>query len=230
MKKQIRLSQKEGTSERDMANRQQRRANKSKDRARQRSLTQREVRAINGAMRQVYIWRYTTEDGAQGRSAAGADPQCDSQGYGLLAPATPSRVEAACAVAKNNRLNWQVIQIAYCLDADGNEVRLWSWLKTSQPIIAAGDGMVPLLHRSYSACMAEIADGEVCVARGVIMAPWDARHPIRPDMLAAKLKTRLQLSDQEIQELADWGDPITAEIGEDETLDLELAKALRDDS
>lgn len=211
-----------------MSNRRQRRVKQRTDKARRRPLTAQEMRALQAGMRQVYIWRYSAEASAQARADEGLAPDCDVHGYSLLAPATPAKTDAAYALAKNTLLLWQVIQIAYCVDAQGVEFKLWSWVRSNQPIVAAGDGILPLLHRSYSDCMEDLREDERCVARAVIMAPWDSRHPIRPELLAAKLKTRLKLTDHEIRELGDWSEPFTATIEEGETLDLELAQALRD--
>lgn len=209
-------------------NRQARRRDRHHQKVRQRPISPQERLLLNRHMRQIYIWRYSVEESAQARQAAGLPPGSDEHGYNMLSLARPEKVDAAYALAKATPQHWQVIQIAYCRDAEGRDFRLWAWLKSQAPIVAAGDGILPLLHESHQHCMADLREeeGEVCIARGVIMAPWDARHPIRPETLTARLKTKLHLTEHEVLSLKEWGDPVTSRVSEADTLDLQLASAL----
>lgn len=98
-------------------------------------------------------------------------------------------------------------------------------MKSQAPIIAAGDGITPLLAQANDIALEGLEANEACYARATIMAPWDASHPIRPDRLAARLQKRLGITKEEILALSEWGEPETVSV-EVENLDLELAKAL----
>lgn len=187
-----------------------------------------EMRVLQRNLRQVYIWRYSVEENAKKRQQSGAPAETDAHGYNLLAPARPEKTDAAYTVATNTPMHWQVVAIAYCRDAEGEAFRLWAWARSGTPIKAAGSGIQPLLHSAHEHCESDLGEDETCDARAVIMAPWDTKHPIRPELLAGKLKARLHLTDHEIRELSEWGEPVADRVSEDALLDLEIASALRE--
>lgn len=209
-------------------NRKQRRNQIARKRSDDRKLSAVERKIFERHMRQLFIWRYSVEENAQARMDAGSQVANDDQGYHLLAPAKQEVLDAAYALATSRKLHWQVLAIGYCRDASGEPFRLWAWARSGVPIIAAGSGIQPLLHEAYRQCMSDLGEGEVCEARGMVMAPWDASRPIRPEALATRLKSRLHLTDHEIHELAEWEAPLVTRIGEDDLLDLEIATALRE--
>lgn len=210
-----------------MMNRKARRKAEVRGKKRRKPLTAMEQTLMDRHMRQVYIWRYSVNEESLARQMEGGHAVGDDHGYNMLSLAKRDQVDAAYTIATNTRLHWQAVAIFYCRDHAGDEFRLWSWVKTQVPIVARGDGIVPLLHEAHSRCDEDRQESEVVEARAIILAPWDSRHPIRPEVLAARLKTRLRLTDAEIQELGDWGEPSVSRIEESEHLDLEVARALR---
>ena len=188
------------------------------------SLSQRERNALDRMMRLVYCWRYVDH----ARAEAGEPIPASSHGYNLLTVATPAKVDAAYALASNTPMHWQVLVIGYVQHGD-EEYHSWAWLKSKTPIIAAGEGITPLLAQANDIAMDGLEDDAHCFARATIMAPWDEQHPIRPDRLAGRLQTRLGLSKEEVLALGDWGEPETMAI-DAENIDLEIAKALREDA
>lgn len=172
-------------------------------------------------VRLVYAWRYVINDNAEERKLEGANPSNDGHGYNLLIPAPESRVDAAYAVATNTLMHWQVILVAYVNTPEG-EYRQWTWVTSDKPIKAAGGGIKALLSEAYGQSrLAVEEDGGDCYARGVIMAPWESNHPVRPARLAARLKTKFRLSTEEVLALEDWDAPETVSI------DMDLLEALR---
>lgn len=202
---------------------------RTRNKSRQGAMSLVERRKFERNMRQLYIWRYSSEHGAQSRQEKGMTAEPDAQGYNLLAPAHRDKVDAAYTVATHTRQHWQVVAIAYCRDKNGDEFRLWAWARSGAPITAARDGIVPLLNEAHRQSVSDLDDSDTCEARAVIMAPWDARHPVRPDVLAARLKQPLKLMDHELTDLASWGEPCVSRVSGADTLDLEVAEALRGD-
>lgn len=189
---------------------------------RQLSLSQRERNSLMSLMRLVYCWRYVDHARAESRKpGAGV-----THGYNLLTPSKPSKVDAAYALATNKPMHWQVIVIGYITQGN-EEYRNWAWVKSRTPIVAAGDGITPLLSQANDHILDDLDAEAECYARGVIMAPWDDRHPIRPARLAARLKTRLGLSQEEIDSLDDWDEPETLAV-DTQNLDLDIARAMRE--
>jgi hypothetical protein len=176
-------------------------------------------------MRLVYCWRYVDHK----RAEAGEPIPDTDHGYNLLTPAKPEKIDAAYALASHKPLVWQVLVVCYVQSSIG-EYRSWAWVKSETPIIAAGEGITPLLAQANDIAIGDLGEGDDCYARASVMAPWDAQHPIRPDRLAARLQTKLRLTREDVLALAEWGEPETMQIDArnlDLDLDLEVAKALR---
>ena len=184
-------------------------------------LSQRERNALMQMMRLVYCWRYVCHELAEKGLPI---PESD-HGYNLLAPATPEKINAAYTLASHKPLVWQVLVVCYAQSAQG-EYRSWAWVKSEVPIIAAGEGITPLLAQANDIAMSDVEESDHCYARATIMAPYDAQHPVRPDRLAARLQTKLRLSKEEVLALQEWESPQTVSVAVD-NIDLEIAKALR---
>lgn len=183
-------------------------------------ITQRERTVLLRSMRQVYCWRYVDH----ARAEAGEPIPESDHGYNLLVPSTPRMIDFAYDLASHHPMHWQVLVISY-LRHEGETSRLWAWVKSQTPIVAAGEGITPLLTHALDAVRSDEEDAE-CFARATIMAPWDDQHPIRPDRLAGRLQTKLGLTKEEVLSLSEWDAPETAVI-EADNIDLEIAKALR---
>lgn len=100
------------------------------------------------------------------------------------------------------RLHWQCISITYCRDANGKKYRLFGFSQTMSSIVAAKDGIVPLMT-------AAIKDGESTAntkhiyARGMVVAPWSREFSDMVPLLKRKKKF-LQLQDSDIEALRDY--------------------------
>jgi hypothetical protein len=118
--------------------------------------------------------------------------------------------------------------IAYVREGD-REHRSWTWAKTQTPIIAAGDGIFTLLAHANDMALEGLDKNAECYALAAIMAPWDAKHPIRPDRYAARLQSRLGLTKEDIVAVSEWDKPeIMTVSASDIELDIAVAKALRE--
>lgn len=190
--------------------------------AQHKPISARERNKLHQMTRLVYSWRYIDH----ARAEAG-DPIADKHhGFNLLAIATQEKIEAAYTVATSTPRHWQAIVIGYVNDGE-QEYRSWAWVKTQTPIVAAGDGITPLLAQANDIALEGLEENDNCYARATIMAPFDANHPIRPDRYAARLQSRLGLTKAEVLALENWDEPETINV-EVENLDLELAKALNE--
>lgn len=183
-------------------------------------LSGRDRNKLQQMTRLVYSWRYVCHQ----RAEAGEPISDHHHGFNLLAIATPEKIEAAYTIATATPRHWQAIVIAYVRESDSeSEYRHWAWVKTQTPIIAAGDGITPLLAQANDIALEGLEENDNCYARATIMAPFDASHPIRPDRYAARLQSRLNLTKEEVLALADWDEPEIISVSND-LLDLEIAR------
>lgn len=182
------------------------------------ALSARKRNKMRQMTRLLYSWRYVDH----ARAEAGEPIPDHHQGFNLLTPSTPEKIKSTYTIAINTPMHWQVIVIGYVRDGD-DEYRSWAWIKSERPIVAAGDGITPLLAQANDIALEGLEGSDDCYARATIMAPFDASHPISPDRYAARLQKRLGLTKDEVLALADWGEPETMSV-ENDLLDLEIAR------
>ena len=188
---------------------------------RNKPLSARERNKMRQMTRLLYSWRYIDHARAEG-----GEPIPDHhQGFNLLTPSTPDKIRSTYTIAINTPMHWQVIVVGYIQDDEG-EYRSWAWVKSERPIVAAGDGITPLLAQANAIVLEGLEDNENCYARATIMAPFDASSPIRPDRYAARLQQRLGLTREDVLALEDWGEPEIMSV-ENDVLDLEIARELQ---
>lgn len=185
------------------------------------SLSERDRNKLRQMTRLLYSWRYIDH----ARAEAGEPIPDEHHGFNLLTPTTPEKRQSTYTLAISLPMHWQVIVIGYVRDGE-SEYRSWAWVKSERPIVAAGDGITPLLAQANDIALEGMEDNDDCYARATIMAPFDASAPIRPDRYAARLQQRLGLTKEEILALAEWDAPETMSVSND-TLDIEIARKLQ---
>tara|TARA_R110002051_G_scaffold309855_5_gene382731 strand:- start:2654 stop:3262 length:609 start_codon:yes stop_codon:yes gene_type:complete len=187
------------------------------------ALSQRDRNKMAQMTRLVYCWRYIDH----ARAEAGEPIADHHHGYNMLSIANQEKIDATYTVASATLRHWQAIVVAYVRDGD-QEYRSWAWAQTKQPIIAAGDGINPLLAYANDVALEGLEGNAACYARATIMAPWDAKHPIRPDRYAARLQSRLGLTKDDVLGIGEWEAPSVMHVPCSD-IDLEIARTLKND-
>lgn len=185
------------------------------------SFQERQRQAVQRMVRQVYAWRYVDHALADARHPIPAH----HQGYNVLSLATQDTIDTAYSIATETMQHWQALVVAYFENDQGEQSKGWAWVTSANPVIAVGDGITPLINQGNDIAMSMAEDTDQCYARAVVMAPWSRAHGVHPRQIAARLKSRLALTDDDIASLDEWEAPETIETAT-EDVDLEVARAL----
>lgn len=161
-----------------------------------------------------YSWRQVSYE----ESASGGAIGKESHGLGMLMPSTAGKTKLAFQLAMKHPRKWQVIVVLF-LNKEDEESCSWVWVTSERPLVAANNGIAPLVNAANDTALSEMDDDEHCHARAVICAPLDDQRPIHPARLVSACASKIGLTNFDINSLNEWHEPA-------HTLELPMPEAV----